>query len=96
MEYKSPPSSTKGSQDHATPKVVPMPSPVQPELSTLWQVRREMAALYHAAKRGEISSRELKDSIYALSQIAKLIEISKLEARLETLERMATAGERAH
>ncbi len=73
-----------------------MPAPVQPELSTLQQVRKEMAALYHAAQRDDISVEELKGSIYALSQIAKLIEIGTLEERMEALVKMATAGERAH
>ncbi len=96
MEQKSPPSNTSDPRDDQTARLVPIPARGQPELSTLRQVRKEMAALYHAAQRGDISAEELKGSIYALSQIAKLIEIGKLEARMDALEKMATAGDRAH
>lgn len=96
MDQKSPPTSISGPRDNNTERLVPMPAPVQPELSTLRQVRMEMAALYYAAQRGDISAEELRSSIYALSQIAKLIEIDKLEERMEVLEKMATAGVRAH
>ncbi len=96
MDQKTPPTSISGARDDNTGRLVPMSAPVQPKLSTLRQVRKEMAALYHAAQRGDISAEELRGSIYALSQIAKLIEIDKLEERMEVLEKMATAGERAH
>lgn len=96
MESKSPPGNASEPRRDDTTGPIPLPTPPQPELSTLRQVRTEMVALYHAAQRNEISRLELKTSIYALSQIAKLIEICKLEERLEALERTATASEWPH
>jgi hypothetical protein len=55
-----------------------------------------MVTLYQAAQRGDVSAEELRGSIYALSQIAKVIELDKLEERMEALEQMAITGERTH
>ncbi len=96
MPQKTSPSSIIGQRDTNTERRVAIPDSMQPELSTLQQVRREMAALYRAAQRGDVSTDELKSLIYALSQMAKLIEIGKLEERMDTLEKMATADERTH
>jgi hypothetical protein len=95
MEQKSPPTNNIEPRDGNSTSLVPV-TPVQPQLSTLQQVRREMATLYQAAQRGDISAEELRGSIYALSQIAKVIELDKLEERMEALEQMAITGERTH
>ncbi len=96
MEQKAPPDNATGPRNEHTAQLVPMPAAAKRELSNLCQVRREMAALYHAAQRGEISTEQLRGFIYALSQIAKLIELGKLEERMEMLEKMLTAGGRTH
>lgn len=97
MDQKSPPTGAMElPRDDAAGRRVPIPTPGRPELSTLQQVRREMASLYHAAQRGDISTVALRNSIYALSQIAKLIEIDRLESRMEALQKMAAVGERTH
>lgn len=96
MDQKAPPTSMIEPRDDNTGRLVPISVPTQSALSTLRQIRKEMAVLYRAARRGDISTEELKGSIYALSQIAKLIEIGKLEERMEALEKMAIPGEWAH
>jgi hypothetical protein len=96
MDQKSPPTNAVGLRDDNTGRAIPMPAPAQPDLSTLRRVREEMVARYHAAQRGEMSAEELKVSIYVLSQIAKLIEIDRLEERMDALEKTVTAGERTH
>ncbi len=55
-----------------------------------------MAELYRAARQGEISKADLKNLVYTLSQIAKLIEIGRIERRMEILERLTRVSEPTH
>lgn len=59
-------------------------------LKTIDQARREMASVYRDMKGGVIDASEGTKLIYALSQIAKLIEVSQIEGRLELIEQTLT------
>lgn len=77
-------------------RLIPSTSALRPDFTTLQQVRAEMTAHYFAAKRGDMATQELKCLIYALTQIAKLIELDKLEERLNILDEMARAITHTH
>lgn len=61
------------------------PSAASLPLKTIDQARREMASVYRAMKGGSIDTSDGTKLIYALSQIAKLIEVGELEARIELI-----------
>ncbi len=71
--------------DNNTLKVIPTPKQIN--LKTLGQIRFEMSKVYRQAKSGNIETQDGTRLIYMLSQIAKMIELSELEERLELLEK---------
>jgi len=85
-----------GSEVADLERLIPSTSALRFDFTTLQQVRAEMSAHYYAAKRGDITIQDLKGIFYALTQIAKLIELDKLEERLHILDEMARAATRTH
>lgn len=57
-----------------------------PRLDSLEAVRRELAAVYRAARRGDMDSRDATRLAYVLDRIANLIEASDIEARITAIE----------
>ncbi len=62
------------------------PPPPWVSLSTLPEVRREMASVYRQAKAGKMDVSDATRLVYILSNIAKTIEASDVASRLELLE----------
>lgn len=56
-------------------------------LNTLAQVRREMSAVYQDMREGVIQTQEGSRLVYALGQIAGVIETEQIERRLESIEK---------
>lgn len=73
--------------------LAPLPTPRRrgPVLESLIDVRKEMARVYRHMRHGRIDSQDATRMTYVLSQIAKIIEISDLETRIERLEEAAKA-----
>lgn len=69
----------------------PTPGRRRPNLATLVGVRREMARVYVAMKTGKLPSQDGTRLAYVLTSIAKLIESSDLQQRIEALEATLTA-----
>ena len=59
----------------------------RPSLQTLPEVRREMARVYRDIRHGRIESQEVTRITYVRTQIAKIIQVSELDARIEAVER---------
>jgi len=55
-------------------------------LKSLEQIAVEMGKCYRQARAKQIDTKELGSYIYALSQMAKVVEIGVLEARVKALE----------
>lgn len=55
-------------------------------LDTAGQCRREMAKVYRESRSGLIDAQDASKSIWMLQSIARVIETSDLERRLEALE----------
>jgi hypothetical protein len=71
----------------------PDPTPRRIDLSTLKDVRLELAYLYRQIDAGKIPSQDGTRRAYVLRQIADVITITELERRLEELEeRHASRG----
>ncbi len=64
-----------------------MPTPRRIDLKTMGQVRAEMARVYRQTRGGKIDTQDGSRFVYMLTQIAKLIELSELEKRVEVLEK---------
>ena len=62
-----------------------IPTP-QLKLATIDDCRREMAKVYRDAKTGQTETADASRLVYMLTSIAKLIEVGKLEERLNALE----------
>jgi hypothetical protein len=76
----------------------PVPSPRRIDLSTLRDVRLEMAHLYRQVDAGELETQDGTRRVYMLRQIADVISIAELETRLTELEEQHAqrlAGSRA-
>ena len=56
-------------------------------LNTLVQVRREMSAVYQDMREGVIQTQDGSRLVYALGQIAGVIETEQIERRLESIEK---------
>ena len=71
------------------PVVTLLPSPQRrgPVLETLTDVRREMARVYRQMRHGRIESQDATRMTYVLTQIAKIIQVAELDARIEAVER---------
>jgi hypothetical protein len=74
----------------------PDPTPGKParriDLSTLRDVRLELAALYRRVDSGEIESQDGTRRAYVLQCIAKVIEAAEIEARIAALEERHAAS----
>jgi hypothetical protein len=66
---------------------IPRGKPNVGRLHKLSSVRQEMARLYREARRGKGTVADAGRLAYILSLIARIIEGSDLERRLETLEK---------
>lgn len=64
----------------------PVPTPRRIDLSTLRDVRLELAAVYRKMDSGEIESQEGTRRAYVLKTIGEIIELSDLERRIKELE----------
>lgn len=71
--------------DGATGKPDPTP-PRRIDLSSLRDVRVELAALYRRIDSGEIESQDGSRRAYVLRTIADIIALAELERRIEELE----------
>lgn len=70
------------------PPAVIIPATRAPKrLNTLGQVRREMTAVYQDMREGVIQTQDGSRLVYALSQIAGVIETEQIERRLESIEK---------
>lgn len=56
-------------------------------LNTLGQVRREITAVYQDMREGVIQTQDGSRLVYALGQIAGVIETEQIEHRLESIEK---------
>jgi len=72
-----------------SPVVTLLPPPRRrgPVLETLADVRREMARVYRHMRHGRIDTQDATRMTYVLTQIAKIIEASELDARVAAVER---------
>jgi hypothetical protein len=67
-----------------------VPTPIRRraiDLATLTDVRREMSRIYRDMHNRRIDTQDGTRMTYALSQIAKLIELADMQPRLEAIER---------
>lgn len=65
------------------------PLPRVGRLNSLAGVRLELTRVYRDARQGKIPTQEASRLTFILSVIARVIEGSELERRVEALERMA-------
>ena len=70
--------------ENASGKVVATPKKI--DLSTINDVRLEMASVYRAMKGGSIEAGDGSRLVYVLGQIGKMIELHDIEKRVEHLE----------
>ncbi|MFI3217148.1 MAG: hypothetical protein QX192_10165 [Methylococcales bacterium] len=59
------------------------------ELDTVSDVKREMAKVYREARSGIIGTQDLTKLTWCLQAVAKVIETSDIEKRIEQLEQQA-------
>ena len=71
--------------DGATGK--PDPTPPKTKLSSIEDVRREMATIYREARAGKVDISDAGRLAYILTGIGKLVEIEQVERRLIELEK---------
>lgn len=64
------------------------PTSRQIKLVTVMDCKREMARVYRDSRQGRIDIQDGTRLVYMLAQIGKLIEVSELEKRIETLEKV--------
>jgi len=64
----------------------PIPIPRRIDLSSLRDVRLELASVYRRMHAGELESKEATRAAYVLRQIADIIVNSELEQRVRELE----------
>lgn len=75
--------------DGATLSVLPTPTRRKPQLDRLEGVRVEMARVYREMESGKRESQDGSRLVYVLTQIAKVLELTEIERRLNMLEAMA-------
>jgi hypothetical protein len=81
------PDATQGQTiDGATGKPDPTPAKRRVDLSSLRDVRLELAAVYRMMDRGEIESQDGTRRAYVLRAIGDIIEMAELERRIADLE----------
>jgi hypothetical protein len=81
---RRPDANTLETLDHATGR--PLPTPRRIDLSSLRDVRLELAHVYRQIDSGEIPSQEGTRRAYVLKTIAEIIEVADLERRVAQLE----------
>ena len=59
------------------------------QLDTMNDVKREMAKVYREARSGIIGTQDLTKLTWCLQAVAKVIETSDIEQRIEQLEQQA-------
>ena len=69
----------------------PDPTPRRIDLSSLRDIRLELAAVYRKIDAGEIESQDGTRRAYVLKTIADIIALSELERRIIDLEKRAGA-----
>ena len=62
------------------------PAPRRIDLSTLRDVRLEMAAVYRCLDAGDLAAQEATRRVYILGEIGKVITLAELERRIGELE----------
>lgn len=72
--------------DGATLTLLPTPRRRKAQLDRLEGVRVEMARVYRSVESGQRDSQEGTRLVYMLTQIAKVLELTEIERRLEQLE----------
>lgn len=83
--------------DGVTGQPDPTPTPRRRiDLSTLRDVRLEMAAVYRRMDAKEIESQEATRRVYVLRSIADVIELADLEKRIQDLEERQAAALPGH
>jgi hypothetical protein len=70
-----------------TVRLLPTPSSRRVDLSTIDDVRLEMAKVYRGMKGRQIETQDGTRLVYVLAQIGKMIEAHDLQERIEGLER---------
>ncbi|MGH8613626.1 MAG: hypothetical protein ACREYF_16820 [Gammaproteobacteria bacterium] len=68
----------------------PDPTPRRIDLSTLRDVRLELAHLYRHIDAGKITSQDGTRRAYVLRQIADVLTVTEIERRIEDLEARGT------
>lgn len=68
------------------------PAPRRIDLSSLRDVRLEMAHVYRRMDNGEIPSQDASRRVYVLGEIGKIITVAEIEKRLADLEGRQGAG----
>ena len=67
----------------------PTPYKRRYQLTNLRGVRAEMASLYREMRRGEVPTEVGSRLAYVLQQVARVLEASDLERRLDELEKIS-------
>jgi hypothetical protein len=75
--------------DGATLAVLPPPQRRRAQLDRLEGVRVEMARVYRDMESGRRDTQDGSRLVYVLTQIAKVLELTEIERRLNLLEGMA-------
>lgn len=70
----------------------PDPTPPKIKLSSIEDVRREMATIYREARAGVIEIGDAGRLAYVLTGIGKLIEVEAIERRIAALETIQEKG----
>jgi hypothetical protein len=65
---------------------LPDPTPDRVKLSTLRDIRLEMARVYRSVKRGKLEESAASKRVYMLGEIGKIIRDADLEQRILELE----------
>lgn len=74
------------STGEATPLPTDKPARYRAKLDTVGDIKREVAKLYRESRSGLMDVNDLSKYSYVLNNLAKIIETSELEERLEQLE----------
>ena len=72
--------------DSATLALVPTPGRRKAQLDRLEGVRREMSRVYRDMESGKRDSQDGSRLVYVLTQIAKVLELTEIERRVDVLE----------
>jgi hypothetical protein len=84
---------SEGANYVPAPKVVALRTRRGPELASLEDIRREMSKVYRQCRAGKIRPEDGSRYTFMLVQIARVIEIGQVEARVKALERALRARE---